>query len=52
MKKNTFLPFTLLPHGVKKKKAKKYIHHQKKNYHLNFFLAFTAKKNEFSCPKK
>lgn len=26
--KNTFLPFTLLPHGVKKKKAKIF-HHQK-----------------------
>lgn len=35
----------------KEKKAK--IPPSKNNiYHLNFFLAFSAKINEFSCPKK
>lgn len=36
----------------RKKKLKNISTIKKKIYHLNFFLAFTAKKNEFSCPKK
>ena len=51
MKKKYFSPIYFAATWCQEKKAKKYIHHQKKIYHLNFFLAFTAKKMNLVAPK-